>query len=377
MRARLDQDYLFNTGLWIELLAEAFKSLPNLETIDLRDFSSASRFRDGPDAKWYSYGSTTLFNEAGIRLPLTQLDYNLDRLFVGVVLAAARSGTSAPNLEVITRRLTLTHAFHVSAAVKPEVSAYLSKVKKLHLVLRSTEPEPLEAFLHLAHNVTWLRVNYMDNSDPAKFLEWLSTPVNNDTMDAYAKACADKDKDKKVMPVAPMNLPLDSLELGSCRISITSLEGISQKLPLRALSLWRVHLSPESPANADPDAKLWRQFIGGLEGSDIRRLTIGHATESSDPRVWGRKVTFKGGYDTNQLKLPARRYRNEMFRRAAEDTEVAKAPDPVSDFDSDEEDDDDDDSDGNGDGDEDEDDEENGNDDGADGNGDGDGDGEA
>lgn len=349
-KASDDQSYLYNTGIWIELLAEAFKSLPNLATIDIRDFDSSSRYRDGLDARWYSYGSTTIFKASSMR-PVLHLhshdEWNfLDRIFQGVVLAAARSGTNAPNLEVITRSQALASPFYVSAAVMPAVSAYLSKVTKLHLVLRSVEPEPIEAFLHLAHNVKWLRVNYLGgNNNPEKFLTWLSTPATNDTMVDYAKACAVASQDNTTMPIAPLNLPLDSLELGSCSIGSTALNGIVKKLPLRSLSLWRVQLRADPPFKAGNDGKLWKCFLASLEGSDIRRLTVGHATESSAAGVWGQKVTFKGGYDENQLKLPNRRYRNEMFRRAADDCEVQAPPASDNGDDEDDEDDDEDDED--------------------------------
>jgi hypothetical protein len=56
---RLLQEYvdhmsLINTGQDVEMLAEAFSNLGNLETIGMRDFNSRSRSRDHPDIEWKS-----------------------------------------------------------------------------------------------------------------------------------------------------------------------------------------------------------------------------------------------------------------------------------------------------------------------------------
>jgi hypothetical protein len=48
---------LMNTGQDVEMLAEAFSNLSNLETIGMRDFNSPSRNRDYPNNQWRSmYG---------------------------------------------------------------------------------------------------------------------------------------------------------------------------------------------------------------------------------------------------------------------------------------------------------------------------------
>ncbi|BEJ17659.1 hypothetical protein CspHIS471_0610600 [Cutaneotrichosporon sp. HIS471] len=327
-RARQDQKYLFNTGVWIEMLTEAFKTLPNLETLDIRDFNSSSRFRDGPDAKWHSYGSSTLFKESGIRPALGGQAFDLDRLFQGVVVAAGRAELTAPNLEVITRNMSLSDAFYVSPAIKPVVTKYLGQLKKLHLVLLNSLPEPLEDFLHLAKNVKWLRVNYHMHGSPHSFLEWLGTPCNNDSMDEWAKAVATANQEGKELPVPPLNLSLDTLELGGCSISISSLMDIVAKLPLRSLSMRRIHLWRDPGVDA---TQLWAHFLEGLEGGLIRRLLLSDVTESQAAGTWGLPVTFNGGRKPNELWLPARRYRREMFKSAAADTVVQPPPSDDSD----------------------------------------------
>jgi len=47
-----DRQALVSTGLMRDMLAEAFGKLSNLETIDLRDFNSRTRNRDGVGTEW-------------------------------------------------------------------------------------------------------------------------------------------------------------------------------------------------------------------------------------------------------------------------------------------------------------------------------------
>jgi hypothetical protein len=56
---RLRQEYvdhmsLLSTGQDVEMLAEAFSKLSNLETVGIRDFYSRSRYRDYPHTEWKS-----------------------------------------------------------------------------------------------------------------------------------------------------------------------------------------------------------------------------------------------------------------------------------------------------------------------------------
>ncbi|KAJ8110096.1 hypothetical protein ONZ43_g5964 [Nemania bipapillata] len=59
------------TGLDAEILSEAIKHLPNLETIGMRDFRSGSRHRD--NTVWNSYGCPTFVAKTGcgLELPVT------------------------------------------------------------------------------------------------------------------------------------------------------------------------------------------------------------------------------------------------------------------------------------------------------------------
>lgn len=56
------------TGRDVEMLSDAMKLLPNLETIGMRDFHSTQRSRDS--TCWNSYGSPTFLQRTGHRLDL-------------------------------------------------------------------------------------------------------------------------------------------------------------------------------------------------------------------------------------------------------------------------------------------------------------------
>jgi hypothetical protein len=64
----LSHSVFISTGRDFEMLSEAIRHLPNLETIGMRDFHSNSRTRD--DTEWHSYGCPTFQRTTGARLAL-------------------------------------------------------------------------------------------------------------------------------------------------------------------------------------------------------------------------------------------------------------------------------------------------------------------
>jgi hypothetical protein len=49
---RTAYEWLVSAGLLKDMLAEAFRNLPNLEIVDIRDFNAKSRSRDGTGTEW-------------------------------------------------------------------------------------------------------------------------------------------------------------------------------------------------------------------------------------------------------------------------------------------------------------------------------------
>jgi hypothetical protein len=75
MQEYRDQSYLTGTGGDIAMLAEAFRNLKNCSEVEIRDYNSKTRFRDGENACWTSYGATTFAIQAGVETILTEDSY--------------------------------------------------------------------------------------------------------------------------------------------------------------------------------------------------------------------------------------------------------------------------------------------------------------
>lgn len=185
-QARDDHNNLMSTGLLRDYLAEAFANLPNLETIDFRDFNSPTRNRDSTNnarAFWSSYGVTTLQNQIGLR-PNVDGGYERNQsqtyrvqLFHGVMSALAVANARPKALEVVLRSQGLTDsAFFIHPRLEPSISQVLSGLKKLHLVLQPPraiqhlspwDMTNVKKFLRLSPNVTWLRINLSNDRHPS------------------------------------------------------------------------------------------------------------------------------------------------------------------------------------------------------------------
>lgn len=94
----VNRDVLLQTGLARDMLAEVFSNLPNLKTVGLRDYDGYGRIRDGPYAKWRSWG-WSLFSE----------NYVVDRrphalLFPMLLSALTQANARPSNIEVFTKK---------------------------------------------------------------------------------------------------------------------------------------------------------------------------------------------------------------------------------------------------------------------------------
>lgn len=72
LQGRDDQRELMGSGDDRLMLTEAFKNLPNLKVVGIRDFNSNNRRRDGEYASWSSWGATTIFQDTGVVIPFTR-----------------------------------------------------------------------------------------------------------------------------------------------------------------------------------------------------------------------------------------------------------------------------------------------------------------
>lgn len=304
---RADQFTFLNTGQDREMLAQAFRNLPNLQTVGLRDFNSRGRVRD--DCEWTSYGATTIFQETGLRLIGDNRLHASDeqrrfatRAFSTILYALGQSGAKPHTFEVLLRqqRSGLSdYAFNIPKFFEPSVTPVLSNLKSLLLALDissgpkmftiSDDESPdvthyryytyyfLKRFLYRTPNLTHLRLNCQNAQPPCAegLLIWLNLPVRQvDSIDSFSGPPLFLSPD----PVALSQLR--RLDLGMLSVSLhTLLDTIHKFKPtLRALSLWKVTLSPFNQRyHSDPRVNTWAEFFGQL--SDLDYISVGYLSQ--------------------------------------------------------------------------------------------------
>ncbi|PHH88087.1 hypothetical protein CDD83_7978 [Cordyceps sp. RAO-2017] len=316
---------LWNTGANYRMLVEALAGLRNLDEVVVRDFNSKSRTRDGPAAEWYSYGSTTIFNETGVRLSSRLHDvWELapgcmgNQVFSLLLHALGAAHCRPKAIRVMARRHNelRDYAFNIPRSAEPSVLPVLHGLEKLHLTIdlswrsplsgwglvngapstRSWSDELLRRFLSLTPNLRDLRINERHDYNPGltDFLDWLA-----DAPPAPA-AAAQADRPGATPPVA---LPhLESLSLGFMSVTAQPLLRVIRKFAprLRGLELWKVTLQRLLPPNSDPSDpprdSFWADFFTKLRETPdlgIRHFKAGMLKQAYKNRPRDCVVSFK------------------------------------------------------------------------------------
>lgn len=320
---------LWNTGCHRELLTEAFRNLPGLEDVVLRDFNSSRRNRDGPHAEWTSYGSTTIFKETGIRLSQgTNGVWNsgfplqgCSQVFALVLHALGVAGANPKGLEVMVRNGNHLRdfAFNVPSFIEPSVLPILQKLEKVHLSIdlswRSSsrgwsgsaeaaptiQPAPdthLRRFLANLPNLKNLRINEHHDYNPAltTFFEWLAAaPPSGDA--------SQETNGHGEASTAPVAMPhLEELSLGIMNLDSATLLGVLRKFApsLKGLELWKVTLQRDLPMGSDPNdppkSIFWTDFLNQLRqipDLNLRHFKAGMLNQTYTHRPKPYYVSFK------------------------------------------------------------------------------------
>ncbi|KFY37268.1 hypothetical protein V494_04849 [Pseudogymnoascus sp. VKM F-4513 (FW-928)] len=291
--ARLaDERTFLSTGQDREMLTQAFRNLPNLQIVGLRDYSSGGRDRD--NGEWNSYGATTILDE--IRFPLLgspfMYAHDGDVRFAGeafssLLYALGQSGAKPQAFEVLLRKPNLGlpyDAFKIPHFFEPSVLPLLSSLKTILLTIHpgpfnddgsDEDPDveypdfPLRQFLSHVSNITHLRINFKSQlrSTPHRFMAWLGRS-------ASVNLSPGSPLPKSPDPVALSHL--QRLDIGMLTVSRRNLLAIIHRLQptLRSLSLWKVDLRPEDQHQPDGNkASMWSKFFGKL--SDLDYLSVG------------------------------------------------------------------------------------------------------
>lgn len=256
-----EQTFFTATGQDRFMLAEAFRNLPNLKTIGIRDYSAHGRLRD--DDSWHSYGMNTVREQTGRELRCyTGGPYDFQAKFASkafstLLIALADAGTtSVRNIEVFLRsraRGLTDFAFLIPLSSSQKLDALLNNLETVLLTVNldcqkwqcrmaATPPEPpietneeLKPFLgeflqrtpHLKHlRLNFQRMAYDGTDEMMAFLQGSpsSSPVSIPHISLFSQL--------KTLDLGILETPLKPL-VGAIRNFSTT---------LRSLSLWRVTL---------------------------------------------------------------------------------------------------------------------------------------
>lgn len=293
-----DHMSLMTTGGLRDMLAEAFGNLPNLETVDVRDFSANSRNRDGPGVPWRSYGALSLSRATNMVVESSP-SYNggpyVTELFGPITAALAVSQARPKNIQVHLRKGESfsewglgDSAFFIPPRMESSMTQLLCGLQSLHLTLHVSSPiinpTPFitQKFLSLAPNLTWLRLNFSatgDQAGPEQLVSWLAL----------------RDTERSVTPqdMDPIQFHrLEQLDLGNLVIQPQMLLKLVAKFgpTLTTLSLRRVGLMNKK---YDPNLKInpWTGFLSRLPkaAGNLRLVQLGLLRHVTRPRAGPRR----------------------------------------------------------------------------------------
>ncbi|GAB0137459.1 hypothetical protein EsDP_00005723 [Epichloe bromicola] len=311
---------LWNTGHHRDMMAEAFRNLENLQDVVIRDFNSRRPSREGPFAKWRSYGYTTFFNETGVKLEhggssawSAGFPYHYcSQAFAAVIYALGAAQARPRGIEIKSRSQNFLRdfAFNIPDFLQPSVVPILEGLEKLHLCIDPTwrfvfgeyhARGPLQGDLFLyeflchATNVKNLRINMHLAARIAlpNLLAWIGG-------DFDSQASTDRTRQGDLVFSMPR---LEKLSLGNISVDGPLLLKVVRKFApsLKSLELWDadiVHrLPPDTPSTPAPRENLWDSFLEKLTevpGLDLKHFKAGRLRQCWDEDKPPAQVSFKG-----------------------------------------------------------------------------------
>jgi hypothetical protein len=232
-----DQFALMSSGRDRTLLAEAFRNLPSLDTVGIRDYDASGRVRD--DNRWSSYGAPSISRQMGVDLRIGP-NKLASQAFLLLMQALADAERPVPSIETILRsyQAGLTDFSFFLPSQNSGLDVVLGGLRRLFLTLSpfgessqnsTTSSLCLESFLLQTLSLDHLRMNFWKSNrslaptSAQSVLQRLSTTPN-------------------LLPV------IRRLDLGMMSISpVTLVQVISRfSTTLRHVSLWKIELQADS-----------------------------------------------------------------------------------------------------------------------------------
>ncbi|KAF4975388.1 hypothetical protein FZEAL_7818 [Fusarium zealandicum] len=311
LASHVEQATLISTGHHRVLLVEAFRNLSNLEEVEIRDFNSSRRTRDGPYKHWASYGSTTAYQVNGYRpdqgtriaAALTPVFEFQNMAFSVVLFALGQAGARPKGLVYMSRnhQQLSDEAFNIASYMEPSVVPVLQGLEKLHVditqnaeLYEAQEPpisrdwacdRALRYFLVNSNKMKHLRINNNTaNPDMGNLLIWLAQPSSSSP---------------SALEPSPSFPDLEEINLGSMFVKAPVILALIRKFAptLKRLELWKVTLLrdiPEDP-HYSPKVNFWSKFLERLRNIpdlDLRHIKIGHMAQRwfERPIIWAKVV---------------------------------------------------------------------------------------
>ncbi|KAI1422418.1 hypothetical protein F5Y12DRAFT_786795 [Xylaria sp. FL1777] len=302
-----------STGLDVDMLSDALRHLPNLETIGMRDFHSTSRHRDG--IAWNSYGCPTFIAETRSQLVLFATRDRgsgyTSHVFLVILRAIGNSAVSGRNPK-LTRMEVLLHtcglpdqSFKIPDRFDARISTALSKLTTIFLdhlteehpwfwvrsACNNTEPVMgigyfLSRFLVKATSLEHLRLNFQSYQPRsiASMLLWLADarqgftgpmPKSEDLPIPGSASATVKDLDSlpEHFPQAPEFPKLKTIEIGMATVDEWVLHTLYQKYKstLQGIGL---HKTTLTCATNRKKANLLARLCNKMAQSDLQLRAV-------------------------------------------------------------------------------------------------------
>ncbi len=302
---------LLSTGRGLDMLTEAFTNLKNLTTVDIRDFNSPTRFRDGSQSTWASYGATTITTRAAgpsrVYFGSSVQSEFASSIFSLVLGALAKADARPENLEVLLRRRSeglFDHCFDLTSPHTGSIRQLLAGLRKLHVdvdfhrgIRHALSVVPagdqtfqsvllrgicFHKFLARMDNMDWLRINFQHAKlYPADiFMSHFAVPET---------------------PSSPRPLcKLSRLDFGHTSVSLTALISVVKRIPtLRKLTLRRIALF--DAAHVYGTSTICANFLRQLANvSNLHNLALEDISEGTNSDT-AHQVLFGGKSSTRYL----------------------------------------------------------------------------
>ncbi|KAI0860691.1 hypothetical protein F4860DRAFT_193763 [Xylaria cubensis] len=337
------------TGLDVEMLSDAVKHLPNLETVGIRDFHSRNRTRD--NTAWHSYGCPTFLGRTNDQLVLSGEGHRgpeyTGHTFLTLLRAIGIAKVSGQSSKVTRFEVLLHHSslldqvFKIPNRFQAEVSLAMSKLEAIFLdglcesaldfvvddIGDTAGPIKdsgyfLSRFLAKLPALQHLRLNFQKYGAPSteRFLLWLAN-ARSDTAHATASPTDSHPLNQYLedlpthFPLAPNFPNLRNLDIGMAAVSERVLLALykNYKSTLRGVSLHKVQLK----CKHDTQVNLWARLCNKMAAADLQlhKLELSHLTQiSGDQDERHGRVSFNGSKNA-QVKT----WRGSAFSQSVKD----------------------------------------------------------